>query len=101
MKDTYFQAMLWTCKTCGYQLEGRQPMYECPLCESYKSNFIDIPQHLEAEVRKAHEGMSFNHADARTMRLGLMTEHKADGMNRASGRILPAASGNHMNPSSD
>ena len=67
MFDTFFQAMLWTCKTCGYQIEGRQPMYECPLCESYKTNFIDIPQHLEAKVREAHEGKSFNHADARAI----------------------------------
>ncbi len=101
MFDTFFQAMLWTCKTCGYQIEGRQPMYECPLCESYKTNFIDIPQHLEAKVREAHPDKSFNHSEARTMRLEIMIEHNADSIRRAAGRILPAASGNHMNPSSD
>ncbi len=97
--NTFMQAMLWTCRCCGFQLEGGQPPYECPICESYKTSFMDIPQHLEQGVREAHADLPPNHADLRAARVALIKEHKLDRTRRASGRILPAASGNSMNPS--
>ena len=99
--DPYMQAMLWTCKSCGFQLEGGQPPYECPLCESYKTNFIDIPQHIEKEVREEHADVPPNHASARARRVELIVERGLDKKRRAAGRILPAAAGNHINPSKD
>lgn len=99
--SAYMQAMLWTCKTCGFVLEGGQPKYECPLCESYKTSFIDIPQHLERQVREAHDKLPPNHQSCRTARLSLMKEHGVDKLRRAAGRVLPAAAGNHIDPSHD
>ena len=93
------QAMLWTCKSCGFQLQGGQPPYECPLCESYKTNFIDIPQHLEAGIRQAHADLPPNHTDLRTARVAMIKEENLVRVARAAGRILPAASGNHIDPS--
>lgn len=95
----YMQAMLWTCKSCGFLIEGGQPHYECPICEAYKTSFIDLPQHIEQLVREAHSDIPPNHQTCREMRLELMDEHDVDSKRRAAGRILPAASGNHMNPS--
>lgn len=97
--NSYMQAMLWTCKSCGFQLEGGQPPYECPICESYKTSFMDIPQHLEKELREEHPDLPPNHAELRARRVELIAEHKLDRKRRAAGRILPAASGNHINPS--
>ena len=99
--SSYMQAMLWTCKTCGYVIEGGQPHYECPLCESYKTSFIDFPQHLERTIRQGHPTLPPNHRDCRDQRLALIKEHGVDKKRRAAGRILPAASGNHMNPSGE
>lgn len=96
---TFMQAMLWTCRNCGFQLEGGQPPYECPICEAYKTNFMDIPQHLERELREAHAALPPNHAQMREARVALIKEHNLDRKRRAAGRILPAASGNHINPS--
>lgn len=97
----FMQAWLWTCKSCGFTLEGGQPMYECPLCEAYKTSFINIPQHLEKQVREEHADLPINHATCRDRRLELMDEFAADDKRLAAGRILPAASGNFMNPSND
>lgn len=96
--DPYFQALLWTCKTCGFVKEGDQPHMECPICEGYKSGFIDIPQHIEASVREEYPDKNPNHRSCREMRLELMHEHDADEKNTYSGRVLPSESGNHMEP---
>ncbi len=97
--NTFMQAMLWTCRSCGFQLEGGQPPYECPVCEAYKTNFMDIPQHLEQELREEHKDLPKNHATIRAKRVDLIKENNLDRTRRAAGRILPAASGNSMNPS--
>ncbi len=95
----YMQALLWTCKSCGFVYEGGQPKQNCPFCEAYKTSFIDLPQHLEAKVREAHPDQSFNHADCRAMRLELMREHGADASPRVAGRVLPTVSGHNMSTS--
>jgi hypothetical protein len=87
--------------TCGFVYEGGQPKMECPVCESYKTNFIDIPQHLEAIVREEFDEVPPNHQDARARRLALMDENDVRKKHRARGRVLPAASGNNIDPSSD
>lgn len=97
--DRFMVAMLWTCKVCGFTLEGGQPKYECPICESYKTSFVDLPQHLELQVREEHAALPANHATCRSRRLELMAAHQVTTQNRAAGRVLPAASGNGMNPS--
>ncbi len=98
-QGSFFRALLWTCKTCGFVKEGEQPHMECPTCESYKSNFIDIPQHIESEVRQEHPDKNPTHRLCREMRLELMHEEKADEKNRFTGRMLPSESGNNMDPS--
>lgn len=96
----YMQAMLWTCKSCGFVYEGGQPKQNCPVCESYKTSFIDLPQHLEAQVREAHPDKSFNHIDCRTMRLKLMKEAGVGSSFRLAGRVPSTYSGQNINPSS-
>lgn len=95
----YMQALLWTCKQCGFVYEGGQPKQNCPICESYKTAFIDIPQHIEAEVREANPDKSPNHIDCRNLRLELMGEHNVFSSNRVAGRVLPSASGTNIEPS--
>ena len=97
--DTYLKALLWTCQTCGFVKEGDQPHMECPICESYKANFIDIPQDIEQRVRAEHPDKNPNNRVCREMRLKLMKEENAAETNRYSGRVLPTESGNHMDPS--
>lgn len=104
MTETYgrdMQALLWTCTSCGFTYEGGQPKMECPVCEAYKTAFIDIPQHLEQEVRSAHPDVPFNHAECRKQRLALMAKYEIRKNHRVAGRILPAASGNNIDPSDD
>lgn len=96
----FMQALLWTCKSCGFVYEGGQPKQNCPMCEAYKTAFIDIPQHLEAQVREAHPDKSFNHSECRAMRLELMKDNKVDQSNRLAGRMLPSTSGTNMKPPS-
>lgn len=99
--DPFIHALIWTCKSCGFSYIGGQPKMECPVCESYKTSFIDLPQHLEQRVREAFPGLPHNHRDCRLKRLELMeSEHVVDNF-RVAGRILPAASGNSMDPSTD
>ncbi|QED27241.1 hypothetical protein FRD01_08295 [Microvenator marinus] len=95
--DTFVHAMIWTCRTCGFAYFGGQPKMECPVCESYKTNFVDIPQHIEAKIREELPDNPPNHRDNRARRVELMAEETVKP--RAAGRILPAASGNHMDPS--
>ena len=99
--DTYMQALLWTCSTCGFVYEGGQPKMECPVCEGYKTGFIDFPQHLEREIRTKFSDVPPNHQKCRDKRLELMDEHEVRRKNRVAGRILPAASGNNMDPGID
>lgn len=97
--DTYLHAMIWTCTSCGFAYFGGQPKMECPMCGAYKSAFIDIAQHIEQTVREQFPDNPPNHNENRTRRLELMEEHDAHSKKRAAGRVLPAASGNHMDPS--
>lgn len=97
--NSYFQALLWTCKTCGFVKEGNQPHMECPICEGYKAGFIDIPQHLEAQIREEHPEKNPNHRVCREMRLDLMHESRADEQNTYSGRVLPSKAGENIDPS--
>ena len=99
--ETFMQAMLWTCKSCGFQLQGGQPPYECPVCEAYKTTFMDIPQHIEKELREAHPDLPPNHIDIRAKRVAMIEEKGLVKKRRAAGRILPAPSGNNMNPSQE
>ena len=98
ISSPFMQAMLWTCRDCGFLYEGGQPKYTCPICEAYKTSFIDIPQHLERQVREEFSERPPNHADCRERRLALMKEHDVARKARVAGRILPAASGNNMDP---
>lgn len=95
----FMQAMLWTCKTCGFLYEGGQPKQNCPVCESYKTSFIDLPQHLEGKIRAAYPDKSFNHADCRAMRKELMKEAGVLNSYRVAGRVPPTYSGGKINPS--
>lgn len=96
ISNTYMHAMLWTCTSCGYLLEGRQPMYECPLCEAYKSAYIDIPQHIEQEIRTANASLPVNHATCRATRVERIKRDKLKLKNRAAGRVLPAVTGTNI-----
>ena len=97
--DSYMQAMLWTCTSCGFVYQGGQPKMECPVCEAYKSAFVDLPQHLEREIRTELAGLPPNHRDCRKMRLRLMDDADVRKNACLAGRILPAASGNFSDPS--
>lgn len=66
--DTFMHSILWCCSSCGFVLEGGQPAMECPICESYKSSFVDSPAHVEAEIRERFGELS-NGAEARAERL--------------------------------
>ncbi|MFW5966070.1 MAG: rubredoxin-like domain-containing protein [Persicimonas sp.] len=94
----YFQAMLWTCTSCGYVYEGGQPKMECQMCEAYKTAFIDLPQHLEQQVREELPDLPPNHIERRNRRLELMKEHEVFEKHRVSGRVLPSQSGNNIDP---
>lgn len=99
--DPYIHALIWTCRTCGFSYVGGQPKMECPVCEGYKTNFVDLPQHIESAVREAFPGLPHNHKDCRAKRLELMAEAGVMDNYRVAGRVLPAASGNNMDPSAD
>ena len=63
---------------------------ECPSCEAYKTSFIDIPQHLETQVRQAlKKGQRHNCTAARAQRLELMKANGVMGQFRVKGRFLP------------
>lgn len=96
LSNPYMHAMLWTCTSCGYVIEGRQPMYECPLCEAYKTAFIDIPQHIEREIRDANASLPFNHATCRAQRVERIKRDKLKLKRRAAGRVLPAVTGTNI-----
>ncbi|MFT4705553.1 MAG: rubredoxin [Bradymonadia bacterium] len=72
--NTYMQSVLWCCTSCGFVLEGGQPQMECPICEAYKSSFINAPAHVETMVREATGETLFNSADGRRLRLEKLKE---------------------------
>lgn len=80
-------------------MEGDQPHMECPICEGYKANFIDIPQHIERTVREEFPDKQPNHRSCRDRRLELMQEQEADETNQYTGRVLPTQSGYNIDPS--
>lgn len=96
---SYFEAMLWTCKSCGFVEEGGQPEMECPLCEAYKTDFINIPQHIEKQVRQQYEDLPPNHKKCRTRRIELMKEENVFEHHDVAGRVLPTKSGTNIDPS--
>ena len=90
MTDTFNMALLWTCTCCGFVWEGGQPHMECPSCEAYKTSFIDIPQHIERQVReKLKKGQRHNCTEARQQRLALMKDSGVMSQFQVKGRFLP------------
>lgn len=71
--DSFMHSILWCCSSCGFVLEGGQPTMECPICESYKSSFVDSPAHVEAEIREEFGELN-NGAEARAARLSKLRE---------------------------
>lgn len=71
---TYMQSVLWCCTSCGFIVQFGQPNYECPLCEAYKSAFIDTPQHIERQLVEKHGEGNTNTAEARAERLKILHE---------------------------
>lgn len=74
----FMQSLLWCCTSCGFMRAGGQPVMECPICEAYKSAFIDSPQQIEAQLLDTYGEGNTNTADARRERLTLL---------RASGHL--------------
>ena len=86
----YTIALLWTCTSCGFVKEGRQPHMECPSCGAYKTAYIDIPQHIENEVRTSlNHGAAPNCTQGRRHRLRLMEEQAVTKRYQVKGRFLP------------
>lgn len=70
------------------------------MCEAYKTAFVDLPQHIEQQLREeSDEDLPPNHRDLRQRRLELMKEHGVYEKRRVSGRVLPTQSGNNIDPS--
>ena len=76
---SYLQTMIWCCSSCGFTLEGGQPHMECPICESYKECFIDIPQQVESRIRAEFGDDNANSAEARAARRNILA---AEGLTR-------------------
>jgi hypothetical protein len=72
-QSSFSQALIWCCGSCGFVLEGGQPHMECPMCDSYREVFIDIPQQIESELR-AEFGEEINAAPARAKRRAIVAE---------------------------
>lgn len=94
---TFMQSLLWCCTSCGFMRQGGQPTMECPICEAYKTSFIDTPQHIEAELRGEFGDDTTNTAQARAKRLTLLNEGGYLRTHRVRGRMteavhIPAAS---------
>lgn len=82
-------ALLWTCTSCGFLIEGRQPHMECPSCEAYKTSFVNLPQHLEMQVRAEFSEVRPNATAAREHRLKLAEEAGVFENFMVKGRFLP------------
>lgn len=85
---TYMQSVLWCCTSCGFSIQFGQPKYECPLCEAYKSAFVDTPQHIERELKDKYGEGNTNSAEAREARLVILREHGYLKNNRFRSRQL-------------
>lgn len=85
---TYMQSVLWCCTSCGFVVKFGQPKYECPLCEAYKSAFIDTPQHIERELVETHGDGNTNTAEARAERLNILREQGLMKNSRFRSRML-------------
>jgi hypothetical protein len=60
---------------------------ECPICESYKESFIDIPQHIESSVRASFGADAANSAEARAARKKLLAAEGLLRRYRVKGRV--------------
>lgn len=87
---TFMQSLLWCCTSCGFLRAGGQPTMECPLCEAYKTSFIDTPQHIEAQLRETFGADNTNSAAARAERLRIVREDGYLRTNRVRGRMTEA-----------
>lgn len=90
--NSYMHSILWCCSSCGFVLEGGQPTMECPICEAYKSAFIDTPAHVEAELRNEF-GDLHNGAEGRAARLTKLREGGFLKNYRVKGRFTIAVNG--------
>lgn len=86
---TFMQSLQWCCASCGFTHNGGQPFMECPICEAYKTSFVDLPQHIEAELREEF-GEDTNTAAARKRRLEMAREAGLLKRNRVRGRQTSA-----------
>lgn len=87
---TFSMSILWTCTSCGFVLEGRQPHMECPSCEAYKTSYVNLPQHIEADLRaNLKKGQHFNATEVRQERLRVMREANAQDTFYVKGRFMP------------
>ena len=87
---TFMQTLVWCCSSCGFVHHGGQPFMECPICEAYKTSFIDIPQHIEAAVIAEFGADGLNSAGARQRRRELVREGGYARTFRLKGRVTEA-----------
>jgi len=85
-QSSFSQVMVWCCGSCGFVLQGGQPHMECPMCDSYREVFFDIPQQVEEEVR-AEFGEDFNAAPARAKRREIVARLGLGQKFRIKGRV--------------
>lgn len=85
-QSSFSQVMVWCCGSCGFVLQGGQPHMECPMCDSYREVFFDIPQQVETEVRAAF-GDDINAAPARALRRSLVEKLGLSRKFRIKGRV--------------
>ncbi|TVQ96057.1 MAG: hypothetical protein EA398_16455 [Deltaproteobacteria bacterium] len=97
--STYMQSLLWCCSSCGFVYQGGQPKMECPICEAYKTSFIDSPQHIEAEIRETFGDDLANSAEARDARLARLREGGHLRGFRVKGRVVEAVNHDRTAPS--
>lgn len=87
---TFMQSLLWCCTSCGFMRAGGQPVMECPICEAYKTSFIDTPQHIEAELIDRFGEDNTNTAAARAERLNILRDRGLIKTYRIRGRATKA-----------
>jgi hypothetical protein len=63
---------------------------ECPSCQAYKTSYINLPQHIEVEIRAGlKKGEQPNSIAGRQQRLALMREHGVLDSFHVKGRFVP------------
>lgn len=87
---TFMQTLLWCCTSCGFMRQGGQPTMECPICEAYKTSFIDTPQHVESQLIDTFGAGNTNVAAARAERLQVLRTEGYIKTNRVRGRMTEA-----------